>query len=221
MNRYHGLRLIEGRIATLLQDYLRSVRCAHKMIHALVLLFLLAGPAYAWNEPASFAGMQFGKDVRELLPKCEDGAQKYLYGESRPPCWTQHRQWLVDETKLSIWYLKIDNALFEVDIEQPDFRLEYVSGSFPRYKFKDILTLFVAKYGQPTSKIPAPYQNAFGASFTYWAYQWNGKNVSIFLTEAPLNLHDTMGWFSFTTGARARREAAEKKQKTDKAIKDF
>jgi len=189
------------------------------MIDALVLLFLLAGPAYAWNEPASFAGMQFGKDVRELLPKCEDGAQQYNIYESKQTCWTQHSQWRVDETKLSIWYLIIDDVLFEVNIEQPDFRLEYIIGSFPGYKFKDILTLFVAKYGQPTSKIPVPYQNSFGASFTYWAYQWNGKNVSIFLTEAPLNPSDTMG--SFTTGARTRREAAEKKQKMDKAIKGF
>ena len=178
---------------------------------------LVATSVSAFNEPDGLQVLQFGQDVRNILPKCDTlgPAEKYV-----EVCWRQHDQWRRDESKLNVENIIIgETVLRTVQVEMIEDKLEYITGTFPGAKFSEMAAGMFARYGKPSVSTTNAFQNAFGMKVTYPAYRWSGKKVSVNLAEMPLNTKETLGRFSFQTPRHAALEGAEEASRTEKAAK--
>jgi hypothetical protein len=156
----------------------------------LIVLWPLAG--IAWEEPSEFRGMKFGKDLTKTIPSCPsdfwpNSTIKKLYKpwETKIRCWEPSQV----DTKAGEMYYTFHNfgPIGDVVVQMSGFQLNHRLGQiillFSSESFSQLLTIFIARYGEPSQQNREEVANAFGATFLNQIAEWHGSNVSIRMKE--------------------------------------
>jgi len=168
-----------------------------RLIVSAVIVALLAAPALAWNEPDSFEGVPWGASQAE--------AKRVAAGRSEPlrscfeaaPYQICTAAGTIGSVGSRILFLFRDDKL--------------VSGqwSFPSTSFDSVRSLFVERYGAPSTQKDEPLQTVDALRATNPILRWDGTSVVIEL-RAHAGGKFNEGLASISTKPEADRPEAER-----------
>jgi hypothetical protein len=156
----------------------------------LALLWTFEGAA--WNEPNEFRGVKFGEDLTKSITACPSEFSTYsptkkLYKpwETKKRCWELyqvdtksgenfywlHNFGLIGDVFVKMFGIQLNRKLGEIELQ------------FSSQSFTQLLTIFMARYGEPSIQETEEVTNALGAKFPNRIAEWHGERLSIRMKE--------------------------------------
>jgi len=134
-----------------------------------------------WNEPDSFAGLEFGDDLTKQITACPSswmgtGYKKQCYEKSVSDGWFELQN-VVDLP-----------GVFRIYAIQLNAKLAAISLSFRNREAAELLEVLRQKYGAPTKSSTNEWRSPLSATTSYEAL-WIGKRVSIIFKERIDEIH--------------------------------
>lgn len=152
-------------------------------IAIILLAACLAGPAIAakktaepapWTqEPDSFMGVKMSSNVIYDLTQCPSGV---LNSQQATMCYKPPYKdlYMIEGLpKIGLDYF------YSLSVKVRDRAVEYFYLSANTRDFEKLSQVFIAKYGQPGSKVITPVKTKAGASFSNETLTWSGRKVRI------------------------------------------
>ncbi|MPZ78604.1 MAG: hypothetical protein GEU77_19040 [Deltaproteobacteria bacterium] len=155
-----------------------------------------------WSEPDSFMGWKFGENLRAQLSTCSPN-----WISSRTPC---IEDMVKDTFEIKNVYVG-DRKLGIVYARQISNRLEQITVVFPSDRYSEISSLFLERYGKPSTTKTETRKFQAGATLSSNVMKWVGKNVNIVLQERGDKANEGLAFYSTVTW-RATKEAENKRQ---------
>ena len=161
-----------------------------KALALALLLWGVAEPVDAWDEPSGFRDIPWGSPpavAKEKLPdlSCAGRCSGHLtIGQVR---------------------------VFTMIEFETGGGMDAVSLSFPSSNFYEIKVAFVERYGEPTARRTSIVQNRMGAKFQNEILEWQGQKIFIKLEQYGSKLTDSWATIQTIEGRRARLERYREK----------
>ncbi len=187
---------------------------AQSLIFTALIFVALSGPASAWNEPDSFAGVKFFTDVTRALPKCKEVVlpggyvMKDHYDDKQGPCWADY---------YGGYRIHNPPLFYVVDVHMVERKLAYLECDFHWEIFPRIAAAFRERYGASTRTEQEIWTNRMGAKVSNPVSYWDGKTVSIMLRQHSSSFD--RGEATYTTDLWRQYSAQKFKDETKKAAK--
>jgi hypothetical protein len=182
-----------------------------KRIVAVFVGLFLPVISFAWDEPTSFMGVPFGKNIEESLPKCPynwSEVAREIYGQL---CWTQNYY----KTIYLLGGVNIAGAFPMVaSARQIDNKLEYIGLSFRSNFFAKVYAILEERYGKPTELAHPTWMSRGGLKIQNDVARWTGRDMIILARKSDDSVNNSV--IEYAT--KVFRDSQDAKQQ--KAIKD-
>jgi hypothetical protein len=181
---------------------------------AILLLFLSAMPAVAFDEPKDFRGLKFNEPLESQIPNCRDVALQ-VTREHKEGCWSKSNGvYLIHQLGPLAGVYISSTIVFPIN-----GLIGMLNLSFAGSQFSTIVSLFKERYGQPTDEKESNWISKAGTKLPNRTLGWLGENIQIELVK--LGSNRDLSEATFTTKLWRDSKADEMKKKIKDAAKDL
>jgi hypothetical protein len=145
----------------------------------LVVLFSLAlsAPVHAFNEPDSFMGIKFWRELGESIPQCKRSRSEHE--ADRRICFYPE-----ENGSHKLKYVDLGFGLLSfVDAYTVDNKFAKLNISFGTTYYPTVVAIFKERYDKPTKVLAVPWTNRLGGSVPNEVLLWEGQKISIVISQ--------------------------------------
>jgi hypothetical protein len=175
-----------------------------------VICIVASSNCFAWNEPDSFMGIKFFRDIRESIKQCKGDWLKW--NSKTGPCFTPQRDGTYEIENLGFFFNA--NKVRAYTVSQKFAMLDV---DFPEESYPTAVAVFQERYGKPTKVLTESWISQAGLSVPSQILRWEGKRISIAMRQRNSQidrsqiLYDTDLWREYA--AKRNDELIKKRAK--------
>jgi hypothetical protein len=181
-----------------------------RILFTLALGALISQHAIAWEkEPSEFWGLRLGHSLAEQLPECRKRTA-YSYDFDQPQrCYKR----IGPSGKFAELEKNppIGIGTAKVSVYLVDGRIEGFSFDVAHYNWRKLEALLRERFGPPTRTATVALTTRGGARLTGYEMQWNGRRVTMQLSEYGETVNEARLWLE----TEALREASKAEAETN------